>query len=79
MTLSGRELVVYCEEAGFHQRGVHAEHVYALEVLVREKGAPPHRDPFDRMLISQAKTEGMLFLTHDALLPYYNEPCIVFL
>lgn len=36
-----------------------------------------HKDPFDRMLICQAKTEGMAFLTHDELIPYYNESCIV--
>ncbi|MCR5622001.1 MAG: type II toxin-antitoxin system VapC family toxin [Treponema sp.] len=37
----------------------------------------PHKDPFDRMLICQAKSEGMLFLTHDELIPYYSEPCVV--
>ncbi len=30
------------------------------------------------MLIAQAKVERMTFLTHDVLLPYYNEPCICF-
>ena len=44
----------------------------------RAKGAPPHHDPFDRMLISQAKAENMTFITHDSLLPYYQEKCIVF-
>ncbi len=29
------------------------------------------------MLICQAKSEGMLFLTHDELIPYYSEPCVV--
>lgn len=28
----------------------------------------PHRDPFDRMLLTQAVTEGMAFLTADAVL-----------
>jgi PIN domain nuclease of toxin-antitoxin system len=30
------------------------------------------------MLISQAKAENMTFITHDSLLPYYQEKCIVF-
>ncbi len=30
-------------------------------------------DPFDRLLICQSKTEGMKFLTHDSLLPGYDE------
>lgn len=37
----------------------------------------PHKDPFDRMLICQAKTEDMKFLTHDSLIPFYNEDCII--
>ena len=38
-----------------------------------------HRDPFDRMLICQAKAESMMLLTHDALIPGYEEPCIVYI
>lgn len=34
-----------------------------------------HRDPFDRMLLAQAKCEGMLLLTADAALRDY--PCPV--
>ena len=36
-----------------------------------------HKDPFDRMLICQAKSEKMLLLTHDKLISNYEEPCIV--
>ena len=36
-----------------------------------------HGDPFDRMLIAQAKAENMSFLTHDSLMPYYKEKCII--
>ena len=39
--------------------------------------AMPHKDPFDRMLICQATTENMLFVTHDSLIPGYCEPCIL--
>ena len=56
---------------------IHDKHVYALETLTREKSAPPHRDPFDRMLLAQAKAENMSLLTHDALPPYYNEKCVI--
>ena len=34
-------------------------------------------DPFDRMLIAQAKEENMSLITHDGLLPYYDEKCII--
>ncbi len=35
------------------------------------------KDPFDRILISQAKAENMMFITHDSLLPWYREECII--
>lgn len=31
-----------------------------------------HRDPFDRMLVAQAKAEGLTFVTHDRLLAPYD-------
>jgi len=33
-----------------------------------------HKDPFDRMLIAQAKTEGILLMTTDALIGKYAAP-----
>lgn len=41
------------------------------------KHADNARDPFDRLLLAQAKAENMFFLTHDELIPFYNESCIV--
>jgi PIN domain nuclease of toxin-antitoxin system len=55
-----------------------AEHVYMIKTLVRSEGAPRHNDPFDRLMISQAKAEGMIFVTHDSLIPYYNEKCVMY-
>ena len=77
VTMTGRELAQWCEEAGYHPLEMRNKHVFSLETLKRQDGAPEHHDPFDRMLIAQAKEENMSFLTHDALLPYYNEKCIV--
>lgn len=77
MPVSGQALSDYCKMAGYQPLAVHDDHVWALETIKRPADAPRHNDPFDRMLISQAKAEGMLFLTHDALLPYYGEACIV--
>ena len=74
---SGKDLSGFCEQAGFLPVDLCDEHVAALETIIRADGAPPHHDPFDRMLIAQAKTENMAFLTHDALLPYYQEKCII--
>ena len=44
-----------------------AEHVYGIEKL-----EDIHKDPFDRLLIAQAKHEGACFLTKDAHILRYN-------
>lgn len=74
---SGKELSQYCQEAGFLPIEMRDKHVYALETITRADDAPAHHDPFDRILIAQAKAENLSFLTHDSLIPYYNETCIV--
>jgi len=74
---TGKELSGFCQEAGFLPVEVKDRHVFALETLKRPDHAPKHNDPFDRMLIAQAKAENLTFLTHDELLPYYGEYCIV--
>lgn len=33
-----------------------------------------HRDPFDRILVAQAQTEGMTILTRDKWIPQYDVP-----
>ena len=33
-----------------------------------------HKDPFDRILVAQAETEGFLLLTHDELVAQYPGP-----
>jgi len=77
VTFIGKELSQYCQQAGFLPVEVRDKHVYALETLTRAADAPPHHDPFDRILIAQAKAENMSLLTHDSLIPAYNEKCII--
>ena len=73
---SGRQLAKGCAENGFIALPVLEEHIFTLETLKRSEDAPSHNDPFDRIMLAQAKAEDMRFLTHDAMLPYYNEPCV---
>lgn len=35
-----------------------------------------HRDPFDRLLVAAAKTEGMIIVTADADIHKYDVPCL---
>ena len=66
---STEELLEFCGEAEFKELPVTSAHVRMLATLSRSETAPRHKDPFDRILIAQAKAEDMKFLTHDAMLP----------
>lgn len=67
-----------CISAGYSLLETNCKHAFMVETLKYADNAPrEHRDPFDRLLLAQAKAENMLFLTHDELIPYYNEPYIV--
>ncbi len=69
-------LALCCETADMRSLPITKEHAIAVTSLRRAENTPPHNDPFDRILIAQAKMEGMIFLTHDRLLKDYDEKCV---
>ncbi|MBD5452340.1 MAG: type II toxin-antitoxin system VapC family toxin [Lachnospiraceae bacterium] len=75
--INGSLLEKGCESNGYVVLPILNKHVSALETLKRSKNAPKHNDPFDRIMVAQAKVEGLMFLTHDALIPYYDESFII--
>ncbi len=77
LRISGSLLEKGCEDNGYLVLPVFNKHVSALETLKRPGNAPRHNDPFDRIMIAQAKAENLMFLTHDSLIPYYGEPFII--
>ena len=66
-----------CHKLGYSRLALKKKHIYELSTLRLEESAPPHKDPFDRMLICQAKAENMAFVTHDARLGGYGEPFVM--
>ena len=77
LPISGTDFMHYCEQSGYHKLPIDDLHVKELAGLERDESAPPHNDPFDRIMLSQAKAEGFTFLTHDPFFSGYNEPCVV--
>ena len=77
LTLDGKALAGYCGDAGYLPMPVKLAHVFALGTLRRKEGTPPHKDPFDRMLVCQASAEGMLLVTHDSRLSEYDDSCVL--
>lgn len=56
---------------GWEELPVSAAHAAAVAAL-----PPHHRDPFDRMLVAQARIEGATVVTHDRAFEPYGVPII---
>lgn len=78
MRIDGRRFSEKCMDSGFEMLPVYDRHVYGLETLSRSDDAPSHNDPFDRIMLAQAKVDELKFITHDSLFPFYNEECVLF-
>ena len=54
---------------GYEELPITSEHATAVSLL-----PDLHKDPFDRMLVAQARSEGLLLLTSDAAVEKYGGP-----
>ena len=54
---------------GYHELPITSAHAVAVDLL-----PPLHKDPFDRLLVAQADTEGALLLTSDDRVAQYPGP-----
>lgn len=67
MPISAHEAQVLFGAAGYALIPITPEQAVIVETLPRL-----HADPFDRLLIAQGLTEGLMLLTHDATVASYN-------
>jgi len=58
-------------EQPFERLSITTAHAHAVQQL-----PDIHRDPFDRMLIAQAKLENLTLATNDKLLKRYEVECV---
>lgn len=54
---------------GYTELPISSEHAVSIDAL-----PPLHKDPFDRLLLAQALSEGITLLTSDAQLARYRGP-----
>lgn len=54
---------------GYTELVITSEHAVATDTL-----PPLHKDPFDRLLVAQAQTEGISLLTSDTMVAKYPGP-----
>ena len=68
MLVSARQFMQLSEGSNFDVLPVLAEHAALAAEL-----PPLHRDPFDRLLVAQAMSEGFRLLTRDKIILGYGE------
>lgn len=61
------------QRAGYRHLPIELDHVLNVHSL-----PPTHRDPFDRLIISQAKLEKMTILTADPIFSKYDVSVLTF-
>jgi PIN domain nuclease of toxin-antitoxin system len=62
-------------EARFIELGISFEHAIRAGAL-GGRGSHLHGDPFDRMLVAQAQSEGLTLVTNDELIAAYDVPVL---
>jgi PIN domain nuclease of toxin-antitoxin system len=62
-----KQIVDSLTENYYRMLDIRAKHIYELYDL-----QTVHRDPFDRIMVAQAKSEGMVLLTTDKSLSHYG-------
>lgn len=73
---NAKDLISYSAKAGFRFLGIGLDEIVGLNTLKVKEGSFVNNDPFDKILVSQAKVNKMLFLTHDHVIKQYDEPCV---
>ena len=76
LSLTPEEFIDYCEDAGYVPLNMKPKHIVTASKLDTSGVGKYHNDPFDRILLSQAKSENFTFLTHDEKIPLYKEKCV---
>ena len=70
---TAQQFVEKCEDSDLIRIPILEAHVYEADALPL---APNHRDPFDRLLLAQARVERLTLLTHDRAFEADNDPCV---
>ena len=64
--------IKYCEELEFNILPIKAKHILNIHNLKLKNDNARHKDPFDRLLLSQSICENFSLYTKDAALLNYN-------
>ncbi len=78
ISLSAKEINSLCQENGnFSIIELLPADIFSVNALRRKADVPSHKDPFDRLLITQSINRKMKFLTHDFMLTGYETDNVI--
>ncbi|MBQ3280002.1 MAG: type II toxin-antitoxin system VapC family toxin [Clostridia bacterium] len=66
-----------CMEAGYIELPLLSRHLAAENNLRWGGEGEEHKDPYDRLLLAQARIEKMHLMTHDHMISLFDEKCIL--
>lgn len=72
MPISGPDALKFFRQSGYGLFSVSAEHAAAVSDL-----PPLHRDPFDRMIVTQALLEPFCLITHEPMVKAYSDSILL--
>ena len=74
--LSAEQFNFLCDQNYLLNISIQNKHIEQLERINKNENIK-HNDPFDKMLLAQAKAENMIFITHDNKFKAYNEKNVI--
>ena len=72
MPLDEKQFIKLCQEMEFEFLPIKLKHIVNIRNLNIKNKNIVHKDPFDKLLISQSICENLTFCTRDSLLLNYN-------
>lgn len=73
MPCSSNDIYRYAKDAGYEIIRLKEDHIFAVDGIRVKDGEKEHGDPFDRILLAQAKYENLRLLTTDGKMKVYDE------
>ena len=70
--VSGPDALKFFRQSGYELLPISAEHVAAVSDLPLL-----HRDPFDRIIVTQALLEQLRLITHDPMVKAYSDSIVL--
>ena len=77
LSFSANDFVEMCHLAGYIPAPMKEAYILRAGSLEWTGSDEEHKDPFDRLLLAQAITENMGFITSDSKIPGFRQNCVI--